>query len=489
MTPKQQKLAKLQRARNRKKLRHEFWHRHELDFLLHKGQLKIDKTFLDAAGQLFVGNISRQWGKSYWAVVKAILQCLIKKRARVKYGTAFHTDLTEFILPAFEKILRSCPPSMKPTYLAAKSKWVFPNGSEIKLVGLDLKPNGLRGNTIDLIIVDEAGFVDKLEYLYKSVIIPATLRRKTCRVILISTPPSTPAHPFSDFFIPKAELEESYAKLTIYDNPQITNDDIERMASEMGGKESTTFRRECLCELILDDDLALVREWKEDTHKSIVVRDEFYGYYHKLVGQDLGRQDHTALVFGHYDFKRAALVIEDELTMEGPTWTTETLKAAIETKERQLWGSALPIGEKPKVFRRVSDNNNPHLLQDLASIHNLHFMAVKKDSSLEQMVNRVREWVKAGRIIIHPQCKMLLGCMKYGIWDVKRKEFARSKVFGHFDHFAALMYLLIHTPISSNPVPADHGFSNDAAWLAHVKRQPTSNAAVLEKAFGFGKKR
>jgi hypothetical protein len=305
----------------------EKWFRADLGYLRHSGQKKIDVKYKEITSQLFVCNISRQWGKSFWAVTKAVELALAKPKARIKYATAFQTDLVEFILPTFDIVLADCPASLKPTYKVQGSKWVFPNGSEIKLVGLDKSPNSLRGNVIDLIIIDEAGFVTNLDYIYKSIIIPATLHRPNCRIIFISTPPSTPAHPFGDF-IQKAEVEMAYVKLTIYENPLITQDDIDRMAKEMGGKDSTTFRRECLCELVLDDDLALAREWKDEFAIEIK-RDEYFGYYHKLVGQDLGRVDHTALVFGYYDFKRAALVIEDELTMEGTEWTTKTLKDAI----------------------------------------------------------------------------------------------------------------------------------------------------------------
>lgn len=467
-------MTPFERARLAKLAKQEKWYRSNLGYLLHSGQKIIDQKFQSITGQLFVGNISRQWGKSYWAVTKATEQCQKKPKSRVKYCTAFHTDLVEFILPTFDIVLADCPPALKPVYKVQGSKWVFPNGSEIKLIGLDKNPNAIRGNVIDLIIIDEAGFVSNLQYIYESIIIPATLHRPNCKIIFISTPPSTPAHPFGDF-IHRAELEDAYVKLTIYDNPRITDNDIERMAKEMGGKTSTTFRRECLCELILDDNLALCSEWSTD-YEQIVTRDEFFQYYHKLVGQDLGRKDHTALVFGYYDFKRAALIIEDELTMEGTEWTTETLKTEVTAKEAELWA-------EHKTFRRVSDNNNPHLLTDLSSIHNIHFMAVKKDSSLEQMVNRVREWVKAGRIIIHPKCKMLLGCMRYGVWDKNRKEFARSKVYGHFDHFAALMYLLIHTPSHSNPIPATHGHANHRSWLGHVKGPQSNNAKVIGTLF------
>lgn len=452
----------------------EKWFRADLNYLRHSGQKRIDLKFREVVSQLFVCNISRQWGKSFWAVTKAVELALSKPNARIKYGTAFQTDLVEFILPTFEIVLADCPESIRPVYKVHGSKWVFPNGSEIKLVGLDKSPNSLRGNVIDLIIIDEAGFVEKLDYIYKSIIIPATLHRPNCKIIFISTPPSTPAHPFGDF-IQKAELEGAYVKLTIYDNPLITQDDINRLAREMGGLESTTFRRECLCELILDDELALCREWKDEFIQDIK-RDEYYVYYYKLVGQDLGRIDHTALVFGYYDFKRAALIIEDELTMDGPSWTTHTLKNEIVKKETWLWPDM-------KAFRRVSDNNNPHLLNDLSSLHDMHFMPVVKESSLEQMVNRVREWVRDGRILIHPRCKMLHGCMKYGIWDAKRKEFSRSKIYGHFDHFAALMYLLIHTPYSSNPIPRDHGFVAHKAWLGNLKGPETHNGRVIEKLF------
>lgn len=453
----------------------EMWLRGDLNYLLHSGQKIIQNRFNETKGQLFVANISRQWGKSFWAVTKVVELALSKPKARIKYATAFQTDLTEFILPTFDAVMQDCPQALKPTYKVQGSKWVFANGSEIKLVGLDKSPNSLRGNVIDLIVVDEAGFVDQLEYVYMSIILPATLHRPDCKILLISTPPATPAHAFGDF-IQRAEKLGSYVELNIYTNPLITEADVERLAKEMGGKTSTTFRRECLCELILDDDLALVREWS-DTLIQDLPHDQYFQYYHKLVGQDLGRQDHTALIFAHYDFKRAALVVEDELTMEGPAWTTVTLKDAVLAKEQSLW-------QDQKPFRRVSDNNNPHLLTDLSSLHNMHFMPVKKESSLEQMVNRVREWVKDSRIIINPRCKMLIGCLKYGIWDKNRKEFARSKVYGHFDHFAALMYLLIHTPYSSNPIPADHGHQAHKAWLHNIPKIPSKNANTLNQLFG-----
>ncbi len=264
---------------------------------------------------------------------------------------------------------------------------------------------------------------------------------------------------------------------TIYDNPMVDEDTIQRLMKEAGGAESTTWRREYLCEFILDDDLALTKEWKDEYFIDIP-KDEFYVYYHKLVGMDLGRKDHTAVIFGYYDFKKACLVIEDELTMNGPNWTNLTLKDEITAKETNLW-------PEMKAFRRISDNNEPNMLIDLNQTYGMHFMPVTKDASLEQMVNRVREWVRDGRIIISPKCKMLRGCLKYGVWDKNRKAFARDpKVYGHFDHFAALMYLLIHNATSSNPIPVDHSYNNHRSWLGNIKdkQKGSQNARTVANA-------
>jgi hypothetical protein len=457
-----------------RKAKEEKWFRGDLSFKLHSAQKVIDQTFKDTSRQLFVGNCSRQFGKSYWAVCKAIEQAIKKPKSQVRYGAAFHSDLIEFIIPAFDKVLEDCPESIKGKYTKQGSCFTFPNGSKIKLVGLDKNPNGLRGNTLDLIILDECGFVSNLDYVYKSVIIPATTHRPDAKIILISTPPATPAHPFLDY-AHRAELENSYAMFTIYDNPMVDEATIQRLMQESGGEKSTTWRREYLCEFITDADLAIISEWKDEFVQE-VEPDEFYKYYHKYVGMDLGVKDFTACIFGYYDFKKASLIIEDELHMNGPSMNTELLVNAIKSKEKEIWKELTP-------FRRVSDNNWPILMQDFSSIHNLTFIATNKDS-LEAMINEVRLMVQAGQIIVNPRCKQLIGCLKYGVWDSKKKAFARSTTYGHFDHLAALIYLVRNLAKLSNPIPVDHGFQNHTAWLGNIKdqRNTSKNARTIANA-------
>ncbi len=454
----------------------EFWHRNSLAYLLHSAQLKIDQIFSQTIGQLFVGNCSRQFGKSFWAVTKAIECARSGPKKQIRYGAAFQTDLVEFIIPAFEKVLEDCPDHLAPSFLRGRNTFIFPNGSRIKLVGVDKNPNGLRGNSLDLVILDECGFIEKLEYIYKSVIIPATTHRPNCKIILISTPPSTPAHPFIDF-VERALAEGCYAEFNIFQNPLIGPEDIERLMRESGGSHSTTWRREYLCELITDQELQIIPEWK-DSYVMEVAQDTYYGFYHKYVGMDLGVKDKTANIYGYYEFLKARLVIEHETEMSGAQMNTELLAGQIRAVETDLWG------EKPP-YRRISDNNNPLLLLDLTSIHGLSFISTGKDQ-LHAMINELRLFIQAGQLIIHPRCKMLIGCLKFGVWNLKRTEFARSSTYGHFDHLAALVYLVRNLLRNTNPIPVDFQKAYHTHMLHNVERDtPSTSSVALAKAFGF----
>lgn len=452
----------------------ERWQRGNLRYKVHAGQQLILDKLARKTGQLFVGECARQFGKTFLEVLLAVEKARKKKNARIKIGTAFHTDLVEFILPAFEAVMSDCPNGLRLKYVGYKSKFIDEvTGSEIKLIGLDRKPNGMRGNQIDLMILDEAAFMMGLSYLYKSVIMPATTHRPDCDVILFSTPPKEPGHEFLDF-VAKAKMEDAHCLLTIYDNPMVDAKTIERLMRESGGAESITWRREYLCEHVTDTNLTLLPEWKSD-YVQAVEKDLFYPCYHKYISMDLGVSDFTAAIFGYYDFQRAKLIIEDEFFMNGPTLTTLSIKKAIEDKTTQLW-------DNMPVFRKISDNNNPLLLQDLSFIHQLHFLPTNK-ASLDEMLNQLRLLVAEGAILIHPKCKQLIGCMEFGVWNKKRTEFGRSDIFGHYDALAALVYLVRNLNRSINPIPTD--YLMDGMNQVLVGRGETRMNSSFKAAFGL----
>lgn len=448
-------------------IKSQLWRRGVLSWKYHKGQAVIDQAYQLVQHKLFLCNISRRFGKSYWAVTKALECALTTKDARIKIASAYLTDVEEFIVPAFRLVMNDMPEDIRPTFNTTKKKFTFANGAEIKIIGLDKNPDGGRGNYCDLFIFDEAAYIKNLSYLFSSVVVPATMYRPNAKVIMISTP-SDDAESEFPAFCEKAKQEEAYVELTILDNPMVTEEIIEEYRRECLTQED--FDREYMCKFVTSKNKAIIPEWDEKFAQEIN-KDEFTQYYHRYVSMDLGTKDFTAVLFGYYDFKQARLVIEDELVMNGPEMTTELLKDAVIATELELWPNK-------KVYKRISDNNNPLLLQDLQSMHNLRFMATSKDE-LHAMINEVRLWVKAGRLKIAPKCKQLLGCLKFGVWTDKRDQFARSKVYGHFDALAALVYLIRNIDQHTNPIPITHGFKPGDAY--HIEQEPEPQAAKALK--------
>lgn len=454
-------------------VRYVLWERGQLLWKLHDGQLSIEKAYRSAQGKLFVADCSRQLGKSTWGAKEAVSWSLRQPGSRIRYATAFLTDLEQFILPAFDFILEDCPGSLRPRYRAQKSEFLFRNGSRIRLVGLDRKPNGLRGNRLDLVILDEAGFMNRLDYQYNSVLIPATTHVKNARIVMMSTQPESPDHEFVGF-CDKASIEGGYVRLDVAKNPLLSAAQIDELAKECGGRESTAFRREYLCERIVEETRAIVPEFRERHVLESPVA-PLHKFWHRLEALDTGVRDQTGCLFGYYDFERAKLCIEDEFALQGHEVTTRRI-AALTREHETLRGYT-------GVHRRTADNDNLILLQDLGTEFGLHFAPTSKDE-LPAMVNKVRLWFQNNRIEIHPRCVRLIACLKAAIWNKQRDKFDRSKVHGHFDLLAALVYLVRNVPEHENPIPIGYGVDLSNQLFFRKERGLSDDAQTLKTAFG-----
>jgi hypothetical protein len=452
-----------------------YWRDGELTLKLHLGQAAIEFAYRQAAGKLFVGDCSRQIGKSHWLAKKSVEVALQKPGSKGRVGTAFLTDLEQFIMPAFDFILDDCPRDVMPQFKAQKSEYVFPNGSKIRLVGRDRKPNGLRGNRLDFVGLDEAGFVSRLNYLYRSVLIPATTHVPDARLVMTSTQPETPDHEFVQF-CDKAAIAGGYVKLDVYQNPLLSKSQIDELAAECGGYDSTAFRREYLCERVVEEGRAILADFNPTFHVKQSPQSIAHKYWLRLESLDSGVRDMTAGLFAYYDFDRATLCIEDEFAIQGHKVTTKNIAAICRDKEAtHRYGTDYPV------HLRIADNDNLILIQDLGTEYGLHFAPTSKDS-LHAMVNKVKIWFQNNRIEIHPRCVRLISACQAGIWDKHRKEFARSDIHGHYDLISALVYMVRNVPETINPVPAF--FIQD---LSNVFARPpaeSGSAAALRKVFG-----
>lgn len=464
-----------------RELVNETWRRGTLSWKLYKHQLPIYSAVWNAISNKstlkYVINCSRRFGKTTILCLIAIEYGIRNPNTQIRFAAPTAKSLRKSIHPIMKMLLADCPDHLKPIYKGSEDMFDLPNGSQIHFSGTD---NGheenLRGTVSHLNIVDEAGSMGNLNYLIKSILVPQTLTVRGTTIIA-STPSVTSDHDY--FYIYRECLEENcVSEFTIHDNKSLDADTLKTYMKEAGGEESTTFKREYLVQFVTDSEQSILPEW-QDQYSEDTVRDEYFPYYHKYVSLDTGVVDYTAGLFAYYDYRNACIVVEDEYTINGPEMTTDILARDIRNKEKTLWGEM-------HVNRRIADNNNLILIADLTRLHNLPFVPTNK-TSLEAMVNQVRVMINEGRLKINPRCTQTLGCVKYGIWKKSngKKEFGRSKKYGHYDHLAALVYLVRNVDQNTNPVPATYKMSNDTHWInKDLLNNRTANATAVGKLFG-----
>ena len=356
-------------------------------------------------------------------------------------------------------LLEDCPPHLKPEWKEAAKKYIFPNGSEIQIAATE---NGnienIRGGAADLCIVDEAGFCADLTYAVDNVLAPTT-DTTDGKVILSSTPnPKDPMHEFNvEYVLPRQEAG-TLVKFTIYDSPMINEERREKIIARYG-IDNPRFRCEYMCEVAIDPEMVVIGEFTPEKEAEIVKEVERPPFFSSYISMDIGFKDLTAILFAYYDYMNAQLIIVDEYVTKGSSVTTDNLATIIKDLERRNFSDKHGLITEPY---RVADNNNPILLQDIFTRHQLSFTATRKDNK-DAQINEVKMRIKQNQIIIHPRCRNLIYHLKAAKWDKKRKGFERVKdnkeaglLGGHVDLLDALIYLVRNVDLNLDPYPTGY---------------------------------
>jgi len=410
-------------------------------------QKEMLKKFIGSKQRTNVFHCSRRLGKTYLLCILSVIYALKKNDSQIRYASVTQKAARKMVHPIFKDLFNQIPLKYRGKWNSQEGAYVFQNGSMIHLSGVNCgHSDDLRGTASDLAVVDEAAFVDELGYLVDSVLMPQLLSVKDSRLIMASSSPISPSHEFVDF-IQKTKVENSYYSYTIRDGNYDKNL-INEFCKEAGGENSTAWLREYMNQIIVDSDYSIIPEAANMSFG--INKNDKYKYYQKYVSMDIGTKDLTFIIFGYYDFLRAKLCIEREFIINGPQMTTPLIAENVKQIEKELWSNS------ENEVRRVSDNNNLLLLQDLGYIHDCHFIPTSKDS-LEAMVNEMRIWVKDDRIEISEECPMLMESLKYGFWNEARSSWGYSKTLGHFDAIAAIMYLIRNVDVFTNPIPVRVG--------------------------------
>lgn len=428
------------------------WETGNLKYKLRKHQVPIYNNIWDVINnkidaRSYVVLCARRFGKTFTNLLITIEFAIMNSECEIQFIGPTQKLLIKAVEKSFNIIIADCPQELKPIF-NSQNEIRFPNGSVIYFTGVDMNSDGVRGAGSSLNMVEEAGFISNLNYIFRSQLVKLTRETKG-KTIFITTPSITPDHDFTEIYREHAERGHS-VKYTTYDNTSMSHQDIAEAIADAGGEKSTSWRREDMVEFVTDSELQIIPEWK-DSYKQDVPLPKYYNLYHKYIAMDPGVTHLTAVIFAYYDFTEAKLIIEDELTMNGPEMTTDKLAQAIKFKRDKLWGQGC------KVYRHIADNNNKQLLNDLPALYNLPFFGTDK-KDLDSMINKVRVMVGQGKIIVNTKCEHVLGCLEYGVWKDKThigKMFATSLRFGHYDALAALVYLVRNYNEYTNPIPAN----------------------------------
>lgn len=441
-----------------KQAREILWRKGKItDFLLDSNQKVLRDQVRATKRKTHVAVFSRQSGKSYGALGLAVEELLFRKNITICYVAPRLKQGKKIVKATFDEIFKSCPQDLKPRFDRDSSSYVFPSTqSKLELYGFNAEEiESARGPKAHMIIVDECGFMSDLKYGLRSVLYPK-LNTTRGPMILISTLPKSQGHEFWDL-VKKAEFDEVLIKRNIYDCPRYTKEDIDGFADEVGGYDSVDFKREYLNIMITDEDHAVIPEATDEILLKIVKDYIRPAYFDPYVSMDIGVKDLTGILYAYYDFLTGKIVIEDEATFRGRTFTTANLATSVKKTEETLWGLKKP-------FIRVSDNNNLILLNDLSIDYGISFVPTAKDNK-HAWINQIRILIAEERIIINPKCKQLIFHLKNATWNKNKTEYERSLDGGHYDLIDALAYLIRNIAYSKNPYPKGYGMTlGDASF-------------------------
>lgn len=267
-----------------------FWAKGKLSWLLRKDQHQLDgyehyrkweQLPYDAHdeiaqyGRIYVLDWGRRTGKT---TMRFLIRCedcirhplLYGRPGFYRYASAFQRNIEEIVDEVSGFVLETCPLDLRPKYhVASKARgagFYFPNGSALRLVGLDKDPNGLRGRASDGDDISEAAYVRHLMYNIQSVLTPQYQGRDYARMCVESTAPEEPDSDYDRKLVEDAKKRGAYSFATIYDNKRLSERERDHFIQQAGGLDDPTCQREYLGKRVRDAETVVVPAFDEARH-------------------------------------------------------------------------------------------------------------------------------------------------------------------------------------------------------------------------------
>lgn len=441
---------------NKRDIINTLWARGNLEFFYRPEQLPLREFLLSSTHDINVANVHRQFGKSTSIFAIYCEYCIRNPGVLVKYGAPTIKQVKEILAEVSTTVLESCPKALRPKYNKTDGVFEFPNGSKIKIIGVNVdKGNRLRGSPADRVVLDEAGFMDNLEYVIEAIIMPQFLTTNG-RLDIISTPSEILGHDFVHKYIPTAKATDSYYELPITSNPRYSGTKLDKIVKQFNlyspsgellksGLENDNFKREFLCQIFNDPKRMIIPEW-EACGKTATQEWPIPAHFRPVVSADLGFKDHSGILFGYIDFEADKLIVIDELFVNYLPPSDIANLILNKVKEH---------------FPRHKDD--PDSIKWIADAQQLVLAEIRKQSGIpflgankydrDGAINALRTKIAQGRLIVDPRCRNLILQLEQGNWNEHRTDWERVQHLGHCDLLAALNYMNRMAPWNENPTP------------------------------------
>lgn len=424
------------------------WRRGELSWKLDplQEQIREKATTIKADCHAFI--CSRQIGKS-WTVDVLALEFAI--RAALEHRGILVRILAPTLKQVYDivrdNLAKICADAPAGLIVPAKSdlRWVIAGRSQLRIGALErAHVDSNRGGNADIVIYEEGGFVSSDEYQHavESVIGPQLLRSGGPEYH-ISSISEDENHYLHSTIMPRCEQLGTLSSYTIYDSPSLSPEQIQKAIDRCGGKDTEAFQREYMNKIIRSRSLMVIPEFDLDKH---VGEFEIPRHYFTVVASDSGgSKDKSAGCVAIYDFKNDKTLVVADYMLDPNTPSSEIVAEARKLEAYAQEG----YYDRLSIFADAP----PQMLLDWLNQFGYSAQLPLKDD-LQAALNALRLMFQQCKILIHPRCKAIIGCLRSARYNAQRTDFVRTDAYGHADPLMALVYGNRSINRTANPYPA-----------------------------------
>lgn len=407
----------------------------------------------------------RQIGKTWWEAIEAIHYAATTPRTKVLIVSGGERAALR-LLETISTLINRSPDLLAPSVVSDyKSKIVFSNGSEIESVPASERQ--IRSASIDLLIIDEAGWVSNDIWQAAG---GTTVARPHARFIITSTPWGGRDHWFRALWQKGMDAADGVTQswhLPSSVSPFITPATLDLYESEM---PSYKFAQEYLAEWVEDVGAFFSSEELDNARADYELIDPTTarGDYRVVGGLDWGMaHDANAVVYlaasGDIDINAEKHggepvfwipAIEHHFRMEYATFIDRLIAHAQRLNVQRFISETNGVGQMPTQVLKQRMNELPHD-GSLHMVSAIATTAARKNAGF----GRMKVLLQSGRLVLpnHPDLLRQLHALTYEQTEMGTLKISVPENIGHDDLAMALMQAVstIQTriPVEAWPAP------------------------------------